>query len=153
MKGSDMNKTYGALLGLLLTACGSSGVLNMNLMGQPIPKDQARLMITRSNDLLYLAAGANVRINGHLEGALARGGTLIQDVPAGRTMLSVNATMDPGNYTINFEAKAGETYAMEVSPRSEGFAGSATWGILGDAIHANLKDNTGYFKVVLKDIK
>lgn len=148
-----MQKTYGALLGILLTACGSSGVVNMNLMTQPIPKDQARLMITRNQDLLYMGAGVNVRINGRLEGALARGGTLIQNVPAGRTTLSVDATTGPGTFAINFEAKAGKVYTMEVSPRSEGFAGSAMWGVLGDAIHANVADNTGYFKVVPKEIK
>ena len=141
------------VLATSLSACGSSGVVNLDLMSQPIPPKEARLVITRSSDPLYLGAGANVRINGIKEGTLTRGGTLIKNVPAGRTTLSADATSGPGNFVFTFDTTPGKTYNVEVSPRRDSFGQSALWGLAGDAIQAQLKENTGYFQAELKGIR
>ncbi|MCD8563302.1 MAG: hypothetical protein LRY54_04570 [Alphaproteobacteria bacterium] len=57
---------------LLLSACGTSGVQNVELLNQPMPEKHSRLIVNRSNDLLYLAAAADVSVNGRKIASLAR---------------------------------------------------------------------------------
>ena len=64
-------------------------------------------------------------------------------------MLADDATSGPGSFSTTFEVEEDKVYTFEISPRGEGYASSAMWDVLGDAVQANLNDNTGYFKITL----
>jgi hypothetical protein len=93
--------------------------------------------------------GVNVHINEIKEESLARGATLIKNIPAGRTNLSVDATADFGKFTVSFDAAKGKTYFIEISPRYETFGRSLEWS----ALSAILSENTGPFKATITEIR
>jgi hypothetical protein len=138
---------------ILLSGCGTQGVANLDLMNQPIPSDKARVIVTRDNSLLYMAAAATVSVNGSKIASLGRGGSVVYDIPDGRNLVSVTTPMAFGNFSNSFEAKAKKTYSFEVSPRSEALMVGSAFGMLGDAVNASINENTGYFQIILKDIK
>ncbi|MGZ9097766.1 MAG: DUF2846 domain-containing protein [Micavibrio sp.] len=136
----------------LLSACGTSGVVNVETLTKPIPAGQSRLIVSRDNSLLYLAGAADVSLNGRKIASLARGGSVIEDIPAGPHIISVNAPTTFGNYTAPFEAKSGKTYSFEVSPNSKkSMLPGMALGALGEAADAQNNKNTGYFQIILID--
>ncbi len=141
-----MNKFILLLSVVLLSACGTTGTINSELANQKIPAKQSRIIVTRDNSLLYMGGAAEVSVDGAQIASLARGASVLKDVPAGLRRLSVHAPMTVGNYSATFDLAAGKTYEFTVSPNNEKSpAMGMAFGLLGDAI-----DNTGYFKIVLK---
>lgn len=141
-----MNKIVLVLSTLLLAACGTHGAINSELATQKIPSKHSRLFITRDNSLLYMGGAADVSVDGQKIASLARGASVLKDVPAGMRRLSVHAPMTVGNYSATFDLAAGKTYQFEVSPNNEKSpALGMAFGLMGDAI-----DNTGYFKITQK---
>lgn len=139
---------------ILLSACGTTGVSNSALLDQPIPSKQARLVVTRTNSMLYFAGAADVSLNGRKIVSLGRGGSTIENIQSGRNVLSVIAPGTFGNYTTTFEAKAGKIYTFEVAPNdNKSMMPGAVFGMLGEAVDAHANENTGYFQIVLKGIK
>jgi hypothetical protein len=139
---------------ILLTACGTTGVSNLSTLNQPIPSGQSRLIVSRNNSLLYLAGAADGSLNGRKIASLGRGGSVVEDIPSGKHVLSVNAPATFGNYTTTLEAKSGKTYSFEVSPNSKkSMMPGAVFGMLGEAMDAQANENTGYFQIVLKETK
>lgn len=138
---------------LVLTACGTTGPLNLSKLDEPIPAGKARVVITRDSSLLYLAAAADVRSNGIKIASLGRGGSIIQDLAKGQNTLSVSTPTASGQFVVSFNAKAGKTYNFEVSPRSGALVTGSAWGMMGDAIHASVSEQSGYFQIDLKDTK
>jgi ABC-type Fe3+-hydroxamate transport system substrate-binding protein len=135
---------------LLLSACGTTGPVNLSALNEPIPADKARIVVTRNSSLLYLAAAADVRSNGAKIASLGRGGSIVRDVPKGQNTLSVSTPTAFGQFTVNFNAKAGQTYNFEVSPRSGALITGSAWGMAGDAINASISEQSGYFQIDLK---
>lgn len=130
----------------LLAGCGSTGTVNAELVNKKIPPNQARIVVTRDNSLLYFAGATNVILDGQKIASLARGATVLKDIPAGMHQISVHAPTTFGTYGIGFEALAGKTYAFEVSPNDgKSMAPGILFGQIGDAI-----DDTGYFKIQMK---
>lgn len=82
-----------------------------------------------------------------------RGGSVVHNIQDGRNVVSVTTPMAFGNFSTSFEAKAGETYSFEVSPRSEALMVGSAFGMMGDAVNASINENTGYFQIVLKEIE
>lgn len=139
---------------ILLTACGTTGVSNLSTLNQPIPSGQSRLIVSRTNSLLYLAGAADVSLNGRKIASLGRGGSVVEDIPTGKHILSVNAPATFGNYTTTLEAKSGKTYNFEVSPNSnKSMMPGAAFGVLGEAMEAQANKNTGYFQIILKQVE
>lgn len=137
-----------------LSACGTSGVTNLSLMNEPIPSNQSRIIVARDNSLLYMAASANVALNGNKIASLGRGGSVVENISTGRNMLTVTTLGAFGNYTATFEAKAGKSYFFEVGPNeSKSLLSSTMFGMAGDAVNAQVKSNTGYFQIVLKEVR
>lgn len=133
-----------------LTACGTTGPVNLSKMDEPIPAGKARVVITRDSSLLYLAAAADVRSNGIKIASLGRGGNIIQDVAKGQNTLSVSTPTASGQFVVSFTAKAGKIYNFQVSPRSGALITGSAWGMMGDAIHASVSEQSGYFQISLK---
>jgi hypothetical protein len=129
---------------IVLSACGTQGTINQELLSKPIPKNQSRLIVTRDNSLLYLAGAADVALDGRPIASLARGGTVVGDVDPGKHFLTVRAPGTVGDYTASFETRAGKTYRFTVGPnKGKSLLPGALFGQLGETI-----DNSGYFQVV-----
>lgn len=135
---------------LLLTACGTTGAVNLGKLNEPVLADKARIVVERDNSLLYLAAAVDVRSNGTKIASLGRGGSIVHDISKGQNNISVSTPTATGQYALNFDAKAGETYEFVVSPRGSNIMGGYGMGMLGDAINARVSEQSGYFQVNLK---
>lgn len=113
---------------LLLTACGTTGAVNLSKLNDPIPADKARIVVERDNSLLYLAAAVDVRSNGSKIASLGRSGSVVHDVSKGENTLSVSTPTAFGQFVVNFTAKAGETYNFQVTPRGGALVTGSAWG-------------------------
>lgn len=145
-----MKKTIILSFVLLLGACGTTGTVNLTQLNEPVPTGKARIMVTRGTSLLYLAAVVDVRSNGSKIASLGRGGSVVYDISKGKNTLSVSTPTAFGQYVVNFDAKSGETYDFEVSPLGGALVSGSLWGMAGDAINANVSEQSGYFKITLK---
>ena len=132
---------------VLLTACGTTGPVNLSKLNEPIPAGKARITVERDNSLLYLAAAVDVRSNGTKIASLGRGGSVVHDIPKGKNVLSVSTPTATGQYVLNFDAKAGELYEFVISPRGSNIMGGYGMGMLGDAINASVSEQSGYFQI------
>ena len=74
----------------------------------------------------------------------------MHDVPKGQNTLSVSTPTAHGQFVVNFNAKAGQTYNFEVSPRSGALITGSAWGMAGDAIKASVSEQSGYFQIDLE---
>ncbi len=104
-------------------------------------------MVERDNSLLHLAAAVDVRSNGAKIASLGRGGSVVHDIPKGQNTLSVSTPTAFGEFAVNFDAKAGETYNFEVTPNGGALVTGSAWGMVGDAINASVSEQSGYFKI------
>ncbi len=138
---------------LFLSACGTTGAVNLSKLSEPIPAGKARIIVTRDNSLLYLAAAVDVRSNGGKIANLGRGGSVVHDISKGQNTLSVSTPTAFGQFVVNFNAKAGQTYNFEVSPRGGALVSGSAWGMMGDAINASVSEQSGYFQIDLKDVQ
>ena len=136
---------------ILLTACGTTGPVNLSKLSEPIPADKARIVVERDNSLLYLAAAVDVRSNGAKIASLGRGGSVVHDIQKGKNTLSVSTPTAFGQFVISFDAKAGETYNFQVTPRGGALVTGSAWGMAGDAINASVSEQSGYFQISPKD--
>lgn len=135
---------------LMLAGCGSTGPVNLSALNEPVPADKARIVVTRDSSLLYLAAAVDVRSNGAKIASLGRGGSVVHDIPKGQNTLAVSTPTAFGQFVVSFNAKAGQTYNFEVSPRSGALLTGSAWGMAGDAINASVSEQSGYFEINLK---
>lgn len=136
---------------VLLSACGTTGTINSDLLGQPIPANKAQLIVSRNDAFKYGGVGAKVSLNGTPIANLARGATVVQNISPGNNVLSVTSLGDPGNYTATLDAKKGNTYHFEVAPNEgKSLWVTAAFGYVGDAISASNNSNTGYFQITPK---
>lgn len=138
---------------ILLTACGTTGPINLSKLNEPIPTGKARIIVERDSSLLYLAAAADVRLNGAKIANLGRGGSVVRDIPKGNNVLSVSTMGSFGRFTLTFDAKPSEVYEFVVSPRSGALMTGAAFGMIGDAINASVSEQSGYFQIDLKGEK
>lgn len=147
------NTVFMFLIVLFLSACGTTGVSNVELLNQPVAPDKSRIIVTRNSSTLYLAAAVDVRANGGKIASLGRGGSIVHDIPAGQSTLSVSTPTAPGQFVITFKAEPKKIYTLEVSPRASNIMGGYGLGLLGDVISANVSEQSGYFQIGIKSIK
>ena len=135
------------LITIFLTACGTTGPVNLSKLSEPIPAEKARIIVERDNSLLYMAAAVDVRSNGTKIASLGRGGSVVHDVIKGQNTLSVSTPTAFGQFVVNFDAKAGETYNFKVTPRGGALLSGSAGGMVGDAINASISEQSGYFQI------
>ena len=143
-----MNK-YILLLSLLaLSACGTQGTINGELLNRPAPTNKALLIIKRDNSFRSGGIAAYVSIDGQRVAELGRNATFVKDIDPGKTVLSVTTAGDPGSFTSVLVAKKGQTYHYLISP-NEGKSTLAIglFGYAGDIAGAANSNNTGYLQI------
>ncbi len=140
-------KNYALIVAsVLLTSCASGPT------PRPIPRDdvssaKSRIILTRTDDFLYLALDARVSVNSKVVASLPRGETTYVDINPGGATVRVDHPTSPGAFAISFPARPGRVYRIEVSPRSESFLPGAMLGIIGSSIDASITENSGLFMV------
>ena len=132
---------------MLLSACGTTNALDYSQVSAPIPRGQARIIVTRAESLIFLAAGAPIEINGQKIETLGRGGSLVKDVSAGPVIVVAKVSSAPGQFVVRFNAEPGKTYRFMVSPKTDTLLLGSAFGIIGDAVHAQISDTSGYFQI------
>jgi hypothetical protein len=156
-KAKDMKKIILILSMALVSACGSKGVTNLSLLKEPIPLNESRLIFTRDDSLLYMAASADVSVNGLEIASLARGGGIVYDVKSGDINVTLRTLGSSTKYASSFTVEPRKTYSFDITPRSEAFWPGinygALFGVFGDAINASVNENAGYFQAVLKEVE
>lgn len=153
-----------SVLARALMACGAAATLAAGCAGtetpnpalaadgaprasEPIPRGKARLSLTRVSGLLYSGVPASVKVNGQPVAELWAGGASSVDLAPGPTAVSVDAWSHPGSWTVELNVKAGQTYALEISPRGDSYVPGALFGVVGAAIDANVNKNAGAFQM------
>lgn len=135
-------------LSILLTACGTQGTINSELLNQPIAKNYARLIINRDSSFKYATGAAVVSLDGLEVAQLATGASVIKDVAQGEHILSVKAPIDYGDYKATFNAHSGKTYHFLISPNErKSSVVVGLFGALGEVAEAGSKENIGYFMI------
>jgi len=122
---------------------------------QPAPKaakaehaapGKARLVVTRTDSMLYFGLSAAVKVNGSDAASLMRGESKTLAIVPGKTAVSVTGWSYPGSWTVNFDAKPGKTYTVEISPRGDSYV-STLFGPVGVVIDATANKNGGAFQM------
>ena len=115
----------------------------------PVPRGQAGITITRSNEIYGLLVPADIEANGAKIASLDKGATFSGSVPAGPVTLIVSCATDFGHYKLHFNAQAGKRYTFEVSPRNEQYAAVVLGGVVGYVADAAINgEQAGVFKIV-----
>lgn len=138
---------------MFLSACGTTGPVNVTALKEPIPPGKARILVKRDTSLLYMAAAADIKSNGAKIASLGRGGSVVHTIPAGNNVLSASTMGSFGQFTVTFDAKPRQTYEFEVSPMGGAWLTGSAFGMLGDAVNASISEQSGYFQLELKDIQ
>jgi hypothetical protein len=133
-----------------LTACGTTAQISPSELTRKLNPSEARIIVTRDNSLLYMGAAADVTVHGIKIGSLGRGGQAVKDIRAGKMKVSVSTYGSFGTYSVDLDAKAGETYRLKVSPRDGNFPLVAAFGVAGDAVNSSGNDKSGYFQISLQ---
>jgi hypothetical protein len=114
----------------------------------PIPRGKARLTLTRVSGMLYSGVQASVTINGQQVAGLWAGSSSTVEIAPGANVVSVDGWSYPGSWTVDLSAKAGQSYAIEISPRGESYA-FGMFGLVGGVIDASANKNAGAFQMRL----
>lgn len=133
----------------VLSGCGAHGIINGELLTQPVPVDKARLIVIRDNAFRSGGLAAYVSINGVRVAELARNATFVTDISVGRNVISVTTAGDPGDYTSILDAKKMQTYKYRIGANEgKSMVNTVMFGFLGDTVDAASNQNTGYLQIV-----
>ena len=132
----------------LLSGCGTMGNETAALASQPIANGKARVTFSRVSTVMYAGAPATITLNGEKVGDLASGGVTVIDVPAGDNVITASAWSYPGTSTLKREAKPGQQYNVEISPRGDSFVPSLL-GPVGGVVDSAANGNAGAFQLKL----
>jgi len=144
-------KIFLALMAVVLvTGCASTGPSYLQTSSEsPAPPDRAQLIIYRPSGFILAARSPKIEINGQPSCDLPQGGFFKKNVPAGSTVISTSLWDIPGTSRLNFEAVAGEKYAVRVSPDSGKVMSGALFGYIGLAIAEAKSARGGPFQIDL----
>ena len=135
-----------ALTAILLLALGGCAS-GPDAAPEALPAGMAQLAVTRPSDFLYASVKATVEVNGARIAELSRDDDgYSASFRAGPTTVSAYGSSPPGRYSIRFNAEAGKTYRLVVSPRREGYVPLTASGKIGTADYT-VSDNDGAFKI------
>lgn len=132
---------------LFLAGCATQGNTPAATMTSA-PAGKAQVVITRSSDMLYVAAAARVDLNGMRAASLWRGESYSGVVDPGLLTISTDAWSAPGRSAIRFNVEPGKAYFIELAPNAGSMWSGAALGLVGQAIEGN-----GPFQLVVKEVR
>ena len=113
---------------LMMPACASDSTLTAQRLAEralstskpPVMPSLARLVFARAGDSSFVWLTPTVEVNGATVGQIARGDTLVHDVPAGAISVIVSMPMERSQPTHRFNVTAGSLNIFDVSPVDSG---------------------------------
>jgi hypothetical protein len=105
-----------ALVLLLLLALGGCAT-PPGSTADPASTDAAELVLSRPGDRTHRNVTAVVEVNGVRAVELEREEGFTAPLRPGPTVVSVSGAPHPGHYSVSFNAEAGKSYRLQVSPR------------------------------------
>ena len=112
--------------------------------------------LVRKKELLYSALKTRVNLNGKKASfrvaEIKNGKSKIIKVPEGKNVLYVSGFGIPGQSSVSFEAKFGESYSFIIAPRSSSYWAGFFGGVIGNAIESDLSSEGGGFRIALQSI-
>jgi hypothetical protein len=136
---------------LLFTGCASLGPLYPEA-SKTIPRitpSHVRVYFLRTNEhSLYLGRNAAVTIGENNGGSCPKGGFFYRDINPGKYIIKTDMWDLPGSCKLVLNAKAGDVYYFEITPRMKSYTTFLTTGFLGNAIEASAQDCSGAFAIV-----
>jgi hypothetical protein len=137
------SSVIGMMALLAVAGCNTDSVAPSPVSAGP---GMATITLTRSNDLVAIAAPASVEANGAKFADLALGQTYTGAVSPGPTVLTVTCWCGPGSYSVKFNAEPGGRYRFLVSPRGAQVAAEVAGGLAGVAMDTAYNgDKSGTF--------
>src|SRR5262245_29730175 len=113
----------------------------------PVPPGKARLVLTRVSGYYASALDAVVKVNNVEVARVGNGASQSVVIAPGLTAVNIDSWSAPGSYTINLDVRAGRTYRVEISPRTEALAPAMVFGMAGALMEAASKgDKAGAFQ-------
>lgn len=109
---------------------------------------QARIVVRRNNDSLFLGVPARLAVNGEQVASLWRSETTTVSVPPGKVLLTTDAWSSPGRFTLRMETKPGMEYTLEIGPRGGHYGVLLLLGVAGSAVHSAIEENSGAFSIM-----
>ena len=129
---------------ILLVGCATGErTLPAVLPDSPVPQGMARVSVTRSGDLLYLALAANVTVNDQRAGSLYRGQSTAAEVPAGVTTVTATGFGAPGRFVLRFPTVSGGRYDLLAAPRGDSLGPALAFGLIGSMLDAAANPEQG----------
>ena len=119
---------------LLLANLAGDLTLASAAAAPPGAKAKATIVITRSEDALYLGVPAAVELNGSKIAGLWRGESFTGSIAPGHAVLKVSAWSSPGSSGVSFDALPGRSYRFTVAPRGSTVLVAFVGGFIGMAI-------------------
>ena len=136
-------------LAIVLALAGCAGTQGqMPLTAASVPAGKSQLVVTRSTDMMYIAAAARIDINGMRAANLWRGDTFNTVVDPGQVTVGTDAWSAPGRSAIRFNVEPGKAYVIEVAPNAGSMWSGAALGLAGQALEGN-----GPFQLVVKEVR
>jgi hypothetical protein len=127
----------------LLAACTSA-----KLPPPPpaISANKGRVVLTRTDDVVFGQNGARIWVNDREVSVLMRGQTVGVEVPVGKVKIGVDAVLSMGMFEMTFDMEPGLEVRLAVAPRGANFvAGFA--GLAGMLAEAAISQNKGPFSL------
>ena len=107
----------------------------------------ARIIFIRESNFFHVTRWADISVGEHTVN-LRNKSTNFIDVNPGKFDIVVKGSFGEGNNKISFDAKAGQTYYFEVSPRTENVISTIRGGTVGRALEALVQgDKAGPFEI------
>lgn len=141
-----------------LSACAAP---RHEMLPSKVSPSSTRLTIERNDEIVFMALGARVRVNGQEHGLLYRNDKIQIDVQPGQSFISVDSPSSHGAFEISAQLKSGLEYYLEISPNSFGYSLGIIGAIAESATGMNslasagsvdfaVQKNGGSFKILPK---
>ena len=143
-----MKNLFPILALLFFVSCATTSN-NQTYLAPSEMQQNSELVISRVDGFLYSGVSANIRLNGARVGSLSKGSSQNFYAPPGRNLISISGSGSPGESTVSFNTKKGETYSLIVKPRG---GKTLAGGILGGALFLALETDGkvgGLFSIAL----
>lgn len=141
---------------LLLQACCLILLAGCAVQTLPPPPpvigaDKGRIVISRTDDIIYATLAARIAVNGNYVSNVMRGQTVSMEVDPGAVKVAADAPMTMGEFMLSFQIEPGMEVRLSLAPRGANFIGAMS-GLGGMLVEAAINDNKGPFSLTLLSI-
>jgi hypothetical protein len=149
-----MKNLFIVLFSVLITGCAATGPGYLQTTSESsIPANRAELIFYRPSGFILSARSPSIEISGQSSCDLPQGGFFKKNVQSGNINISTSLWDIPGTSRLNFQATAGERYAIRVSPDTGKVMSGALFGYAGLIIAEATSSRGGPFQMDLMRVE